>query len=148
MNFSKVNYGKNSGLKSDSEDFEKQSEQPLKYYTTNWTSVLKTDAGINFHDGFRSDSRFADVESQLIRSTVTNPRVRQNFGFLPTATTAGLASSGPVISEEIGRERKACQPIANEYYKRSFYDLKGFKNHTNQSNSLDTRQDGRTSLNK
>ena len=52
MNFSKVNYGANSGLKGDSEDFEKQSEKPLKYYTTNWNDVLKNDAGINFVEGF------------------------------------------------------------------------------------------------
>lgn len=148
MNFSKVNYGKNSGLKSDSLDFEKQSEQPLKYYTTNWSNVLKDDAGINFHDGFRSNSSFVDAESQLIRSVVTNPKVRQNYGYLPMATTGGIAMSGPVISEELGRSGKSCQPMANEYYKRSFYDLNGFKNHTKQSNSLDTRQYGRTSLNK
>lgn len=149
MNFSKVNYGKNSGLKSDSQDFEKQSEQPLKYYTTNWGSVLKNDAGINFVEGFGKPAGFTDAESQLIRSTVTNPRVRQNFGFLPFATTGGLAMSGPVISEENNRERKSCQPMANEYYKRSFYDLNGFKNQTDpERNGKDTRQDGRTSLNK
>jgi hypothetical protein len=110
---------------------------------------LKNDAGINFVEGFGKPSGFVDAESQLIRSVVTNPKVRQNFGFLPFATTGGLSMSGPVISEEIGRERKSCQPMANEYYKRSFYDLEGFKNNTEKDrNGKDTRQDGRTSLNK
>ena len=147
MNFSKVNYGKNSGLKQDTEDFEKQSEAPLKYYTTNWNTVLPQDAGINFNDGFRANAVYADTESQLIRSTITNPRVRQNFGFLPMATTGGLATSGPVIGEENDRSRKSCQPISSEHYKRHFYELKNYKNMTDENRKgLDTRQDGRSSL--
>lgn len=150
MNFSTVNYGKNSGLKSDSSDFEKQSEAPLKYYTTNWNDVLPSDAGINFVEGYGKPGGFTDTESQLIRSTITNPRVRQNFGFLPMATTGGLPNGGPVISEEIGRERKSCQPMSNDYYKRSFYQLDQYKgvSEASQKGGIDTRQDGRSSLGK
>lgn len=145
MNFSKVDYGKNTGLKSDSTDFEKQSEAPLKYYTTNWAGALKTDAGINFVEGFGKPAGFTDVESQLIRSTVTNPRVRQNFDALPFATTGGLPSSGPVISEEISRELRSCQPMENEFYKRHFYTLDGYKPQAEITarQGKDTRQDNR-----
>jgi hypothetical protein len=111
--------------------------------------VLKNDAGINFVEGFGKPSSFTDVESQLIRSTVTNPKIRQNFGFLPFATTGGLPNSGPVISETNSRERKSCQPMESEYYKRTFYDLKGFTPivETKSRSGSDSRQDGRTSLN-
>jgi hypothetical protein len=149
MNFSTVNYGKNSGLKNDTEDFEKQSQEPLKYYTTNWNSVLKSDAGINFVEGYGKPPGFTDAESQLIRSTVTNPKVRQNYGMLPLVSGGSLRNTGPVISESNSRERKSCQPTDNEHYKRSFYDLVGFTPIVeNKSRSgSDSRQDGRTSFN-
>lgn len=150
MSYSTVNYGTDSGLKKDDgENFDTKSGKALKYYTTNWNSVLKDDAGINFVEGFGKPAGFTDKESQLIRSTITNPKIRQNFGFLPFATTGGLPNSGPVISEQNGRERRSCQPMDTEYYKRSFYDLTGHMNVTEKENKAgeDTRQIGRKSAN-
>lgn len=149
MNFSVVNYGKNSGLKGDTEDFQKQSQAPLKYYTDSLIEPLKGDSGINFHEGFGISSKFIDTESQLIRSTVTNPKIRQNFKMLPFATTGGLANSGPIISEDISRVKRACQPMDSEFYKRSFYDLKNHVNATEDYSrqGFDSRQVGRSNAN-
>lgn len=148
MNFSKVNYGKNSGLKSDTMDFEKH-EKPLKYYTTNWDTILKEDAGINFHDGFGTSPNFIDKESKLIRSTITNPKIRQNFGMLPMATSGGLPNSGPVIVDGLLRTSKSCQPLDSKFYKRGFYELDGFKNMTMSISRAgkNSRQEGRSSAN-
>jgi hypothetical protein len=148
MDFGIVNYGKNSTLKNDTDEFS-TSEKPLKYYVTNWYTTLKSDAGINSYDGYVSPD-FIDKESGLKRSTITNPRVRQNFGELPHATTGGLTHLGPVISEEIGREKRSCQPFDSENYKRSFYELKDNPNHVESVDrqGTDTRQQGRSSAGK
>lgn len=149
MSFGKVNYGTNSGLKSDTGDFEKQSMKPLKYYTTNWNSeTLKSDAGINFTEGFGKPAGFTNTESQLIRSTITNPRIRQNFGFLPFATTGGLPMNGPTISEENSRDKKSCKEPKNYLFDKKFFNLDKHQNvvETNRKGQ-DTRQIGRKSSN-
>jgi hypothetical protein len=149
MNFSTVNYGQNTGLKGDTDDFEKQSQKPLKYYTDSLIAPLKGDSGINFHEGFGISSKFIDTESQLIRSNITHPKIRQNYGMLPFATTGGLANSGPIISEDISRVKRACQPTDQEFYKRSFYDLKDHKNMVEDysRSGFDSRQVGRSNAN-
>lgn len=149
MDFGKENYGINTGLKNDSDAFDKQSSKPLKYYTTNWSSeTLKYYTGINFVEGFGKPAGFTNIESQLIRSTITNPRVRQNFGFLPFSTTGGLATSGPIISEENSREKKSCQPAEQQFFNRKFFNLDQHKNMIEQNRKgEDTRQAGRKSAN-
>lgn len=147
MNFSKVQFGQDTGLKSDSADFEAQSNKPLKYYTTNWFAQGKDLPGVNFTEGFGVSQKFIDSESTLKRSTITNPRVRQNFNQLPYATYGGLMSNGPVVSEEISREKKSCQPMSDEYYNRSFYTLNTNPNKTENygKHGTDTRQIGKSS---
>lgn len=149
MNFSKVNYGQDTGLKSDSADFEEQSNKPLKYFTTNWFAQGKDLPGVNFSEGYGVSQKFIDSESGLKRSVITNPRVRQNFNQLPYSTYGGLMSNGPVISENISRERKSCQPMSEEYYNRSFYQLNENPNHTQNygRQGTDTRQIGKSSSN-
>jgi hypothetical protein len=144
MNFSTVNYGKDTGLKSDESDFDGKNSAALKYYTTRSSGPLPLDLGISFHDGFGTSIANVDKETDLIRSTITNPKVRQNFGFLPTQG-GGLASNGPVISESNSRQNKSCQPLSNDHYKRHFYELPGYSIKTEENRQgSDTRQTGRS----
>lgn len=140
MNFSKVNFGENTGLKND-----KASEHaPLKYYTSNWFNDPKPENSINFHEGFGKPKELIDNETLLSRSTITNPRVRQDLGSYPIIA-GGPMNSSPSISGELTNQFKSCEERDGRFYDKHFYFLKENPNHVQQSHSfrqgVDTRMD-------
>lgn len=156
MNFSKVQFGENSGLRGDRcddkdcKEFSSLSGAPLKYYTTNYFKEgVNNDAGINFSEGYGISQGFIDKETMLSRGVITNPRVRQNLGELPLASIGGLATSGPIISAVGQRELKSCQPRDDQFQDRRFWsfdqDPNAVQQNVNFRQGSDTRQDTRTS---
>ena len=159
MNFSKVQFGENSGLKGDRcdekdcKEFESLSGSPLKYYTTNYfKDGVNNDAGVNFTEGFGISQGFIDQETSLSRGMITNPRVRQDLGTLPLASIGGLATSGPIISAVGQRELKSCVPGDSQFQDRRFWsfsqDPNAVQKDFNFRQGADTRQDTRTTYNK
>ena len=159
MNFSKVQFGKNSGLRGDRcndrdcKEFESLSGSPLKYYTTNYfKDGVENDAGINFSEGFGISQGFIDKETSLSRGMITNPRVRQDLGTLPLASIEGLATSSPIISAVGQRELKSCQPRDDQFQDRRFWSFgenpNAVQKDFNFRQGSDTRNDTRTSYNK
>lgn len=125
--FSTVNFGKNTGLKNDRRDGsllaedEIDSNKPLKYYTTNYFSDgIKNQAGINFSEGFGLSRFHVATESELTRPGFIRSSFPQQLPALPLPTTAGLTKYGPIYSQESLRDRKSCQPTADNFYNRSF----------------------------
>lgn len=156
MNFSKVQFGKNTGMKGDRcneqdcKEFTGISAKPLKYYTTNYFKEgVDEDAGINFNEGYGICQSFIDQESKLSRSTITNPKIRQNLGELPLASIGGLANSGPIISATGQREKKTCVVGDNNFQDRRFWffnnDPNAVQTGIGYRQGEDTRQDTRTS---
>ena len=136
--FGKVNFGANTGLKNDQVD----EEKPMKYYTSNWYNSPSPENGVNFTQGFGISQQFIDTETKISRSSITNPRVRQDLGGFPVIT-GGLHTAGPIISEQISRVYKSCQDFNDgKWYERVFYDLKENPNHVQRNPSgTDTRMD-------
>lgn len=159
MNFSKVNFGENTGLRGDRcddkdcKEFESLSGRPLKYYTTNYfKDGVNNDAGVNFNEGFGISQGFIDKESMLSRGMITNPRVRQNLGTLPLPSIGGLANSGPLISAVGQREKASCNPRDDQFQDRRFWFFDQNPNSVQKDvrfrQGADTRQDTRISYNK
>lgn len=159
MNFSKIQFGKNSGLRNDRcddqdcKEFDSLSGRPLKYYTTNYfKDGINNQAGVNFNEGFGISQGFIDQETALSRGMITNPRVRQNLGELPLASIGGLANAGPIISAVGQRELNSCQPRDDQFQNRRFWffdnDPNSVQKNVNFRQGADTRQDTRTSYKK
>jgi hypothetical protein len=149
MNFSKVQFGKNTGMKGDLQD-----EKPLKYYTTNYfEDGLDQSKGINFDSGSHGPSSLLiNQETALTRSISTNPRIRQNLGELPLVSTGGNPTSGPIISSNTLRERKSCLPSDVQFQDRRFFSFDKDPNAVQSEHSfrqgISTRNDTRTSYKK
>jgi hypothetical protein len=133
MNFSKVNFGKNTGLKSDRAN----EDTAIKYYTTNWYKDPKPENGINFTEGFGISQGFIDTESRISRGQITNPRIRQDLGTAPI-NLGGISNAGPLLSGQISNTFKGCDSADTDgkFYERQFYELTENPNHTQAGNGL------------
>lgn len=154
MNFSKVQFGENTGLRGeerDELDFDKNANKRMKYYTTNYfTSDIKSQPGVNSYDGFGTPSQEINVGTALEHSIITNPRIKQDWRPLQL-NYGSMAIAGPTITHTNERDRKSCNPRENEFYKRSFYTLDINPNATQKSSAfrqgVDSRNDSREEYN-
>lgn len=132
--------------KRDEEEFKKHESKKLKYYTTNlFADNVKDLPGTNFHDGFGTPSQEINKSTSL-RGQVSNPRIKMEWGALPV-TAGTLTSSGPTINHILEKDKRSCNPVDGEFYKRSFYFLDINPNAVQKSSGfrggLDTRNDTR-----
>lgn len=137
----------NTGLKNERENElanDSSYLKKMKYYTANDFPELQMR---NVHEGYGTASQEVENGTKLMRSTITNPRIRQDWGPLQT-NFGGLQTFGPSIDHQDSRSKKSCaQNPGNDFYNRSFYLLDFNPNNVQKSSGyrqgVDTRNDSR-----
>lgn len=131
-----------TSLQDDACEQQKRNQEDstkLKYVTTNHIDLLNGHKqnwfGIALRDQLFTPAENMDADSQLRHGTLTNCKVRNNFGQLPIPTLPSLANSraqdtdieSKYIWSQLTRERKECNPRETNFHDRSFYTFPEIK---------------------